>query len=1190
MQEINDNFDIKAPKHFDDRYQKEVAGVGTPYDSVAEANSEILEEYRYLGLTVLITDGSLNSEYWYKEGIEDNDLVSKETGDVNINTNFGDLEGNARDNTDLASELDARISYVDTISDLLNFVRYDSTAVFVKDSLRGGLFRFSQTETDDNGVIFSEFGGGHWVRQFSQSDGVKISWWGVKGDGTDETALFQSTINTCISNGYKLLSLSATKDYHINRINLYDSPDGFTIDGNYAIITKTVGTSDAVIVIAGQTKDIFGITIKNLILDGNAANQTTKAPGSTGFPYPISTLFGTTAVSYSTGEFPTGTAVLISEGTYYLHNVNFENITLQNWGKNGIYGAARQVNILNLYAKNVMLHPVGITMGDRSLESSTKKTLYVNIDGLYAENCGTCFDISSNVKENLNYYGECNIRGVYGYKIWLNTKISGAWYGNISDMIFNDCGFNPSGTLIQGVSNNRYFAPFKMENSIYRGVTIGNITTYKQNYAMKLVKTLVTNLYITDATCSGVECTDTRIVNLRIDANDTTTANVSLGSFIDTSIDNFYVKNIAYDYNTNILGAGLSARSNYPIYMSNGDIQSIIFDNYSTQQGTFGLLNNNTIRGLRCTSSSILGKQNTTAAATSLTATGVNYIQDCDFLNNCEIGNTTYGGTYFRQGVASSVFRLINTIGVGRFDDELGTHYTTGATTLTDGIKSDGVISKFFDPNINNIRFKVSGTLPSSYSDGVPLGGVYAGAGSPEGSQTATVGSIYRNTSGGIANTLWYKISGSGNTGWAASEVITLGTSGSDFNFTSGVLNLPSASSTNSGKVNTTTQSFSGKKTFLDGDVVIGSSSLSSPLLTISGQATPNIIGTNYLSGGNPVMRSGFNGTDQWELTPADYITFGSKASKSILVQRLSGNVGITAANTVLTSNFSVQQTNDGYGRISVTASSGTVTGVNTQFTNTFKIGDTITANSETHTISAIASDTSMTTDSWTNTATLVVYNPPPTRILFAIKGNGKVALGNQTPTAFLDLKAGNTNVGQGMLKYQSAGSSILTTPEAGVVEYNGTSLFFTPASTRLRTVLTDNTIPSNGQIPIGNATNYTNATLTSGSGINIINASGSITIDNKYTTTTATDADTTISTTGVFYILPSVSANRNLTLPSASTAGLSILIWNKNTSGSFTWSFSSTVFDAASSTITTLTNTVFYRLISDGTRWVKTN
>lgn len=44
-------------------------------------------------------------------------------------------------------------------------------------------------------------------------------------------------------------------------------------------------------------------------------------------------------------------------------------------------------------------------------------------------------------------------------------------------------------------------------------------------------------------------------------------------------------------------------------------------------------------------------------------------------------------------------------------------------------------------------------------------------------------------------------------------------------------------------------------------------------------------------------------------------------------------------------------------------------------------------------------------------------------------------------------------------------------------------------------------TTPSNGQIPIGNGTNYTAAAITAGSGISVTNASGSITVANTQNT-----------------------------------------------------------------------------------------
>jgi hypothetical protein len=43
-----------------------------------------------------------------------------------------------------------------------------------------------------------------------------------------------------------------------------------------------------------------------------------------------------------------------------------------------------------------------------------------------------------------------------------------------------------------------------------------------------------------------------------------------------------------------------------------------------------------------------------------------------------------------------------------------------------------------------------------------------SGAGTPEGSVTADIGSLYTRTDGGASTTLYVKESGTGNTGWVA--------------------------------------------------------------------------------------------------------------------------------------------------------------------------------------------------------------------------------------------------------------------------------------------------------------------------------------------------------------------------------------------------------------------------------------
>jgi len=132
---------------------------------------------------------------------------------------------------------------------------------------------------------------------------------------------------------------------------------------------------------------------------------------------------------------------------------------------------------------------------------------------------------------------------------------------------------------------------------------------------------------------------------------------------------------------------------------------------------------------------------------------------------------------------------------------------------------------------------------------------------------------------------------------------------------------------------------------------------------------------------------------------------------------------------------------------------------------------------------------------------------------------SGNVGLHRTTPTAYLHLGAGTATANTAPIKLTSGTN--LTTPEAGAWEYNGTSLFFSPSTTRLRTVLTDNSIPSNGQIPIGNGTNYTNAILTPGAGIAISNNAGSITISQTLPTTATNYTPTVTAITNITTITP---------------------------------------------------------------------
>lgn len=74
--EYNDNVQLNAPKALDDRNGKFVNGVWQPFASVAEAKSMVIN-YRHKGLIQFILKNGIATEYWYRDGVTDNDLIEK---------------------------------------------------------------------------------------------------------------------------------------------------------------------------------------------------------------------------------------------------------------------------------------------------------------------------------------------------------------------------------------------------------------------------------------------------------------------------------------------------------------------------------------------------------------------------------------------------------------------------------------------------------------------------------------------------------------------------------------------------------------------------------------------------------------------------------------------------------------------------------------------------------------------------------------------------------------------------------------------------------------------------------------------------------------------------------------------------------------------------------------------------------
>ncbi len=138
-------------------------------------------------------------------------------------------------------------------------------------------------------------------------------------------------------------------------------------------------------------------------------------------------------------------------------------------------------------------------------------------------------------------------------------------------------------------------------------------------------------------------------------------------------------------------------------------------------------------------------------------------------------------------------------------------------------------------------------------------------------------------------------------------------------------------------------------------------------------------------------------------LANSNIVLSGGSAQNVDLIVASTGNVGIGTANPIV--NFQVTQPTAGVGTVSNVAAGTAVTGVGTQFLNTFKVGDAITipAGGQTVVISAIASATGMTTAAITNANSSVNYTlVGGTRL--SVLGNGNIGIGTASPTAALDV------------------------------------------------------------------------------------------------------------------------------------------------------------------------------------------
>lgn len=252
-----DNILNETAKALDDKTGVLDGGVWRPYNSVSEAlgSSKLVAGYRYVGLTICILKDGKPTEYWWKSGIADNQLIIKVQG-----------------------------AFKTTISEIRSFSgELPSTLLYTTDLKQEGNWYYDPLDTtsiDNTGTILKTLDGKRIKRIYEQS--INLNWFGAFGNDTiDDSDAIQGAIDN-LKPGEKLIIPYG--QYRINKtitLNKYS----VEIDGNKSELIYT-GTAPYAFDCGKVLSNIFPL---NNIISDIAINITGADPGTTAWGLGCST-------------------------------------------------------------------------------------------------------------------------------------------------------------------------------------------------------------------------------------------------------------------------------------------------------------------------------------------------------------------------------------------------------------------------------------------------------------------------------------------------------------------------------------------------------------------------------------------------------------------------------------------------------------------------------------------------------------------------------------------------------------------------------------------------------------------------------------------------------------------------------------------------------------------------------------